>query len=82
MEAKKLKAYAIIVAVSLIAIGFSMGAWYGAATKESNMQATLSQSIEVCEDNGQVLRLYNIDTDSVKAECYGELGALDVHIEK
>jgi len=79
MEAKKLKAYAIIVAVSLIAIAFSMGAWYGANAKESNMQAILSQSIEVCEDNDQVLRLHNADTDSVKAECYGEKKPLEVH---
>jgi len=74
----KYKIYAGIVALALTAIIFSMGAWYGATAQENNIYETLSLGVDKCESQNQVFRMYK-DGDSVKAECYGEKPAVELH---
>jgi len=75
---KKRVLIAVVIGVVLLAAGFFAGKVY----ENNRLSYDFVESIEYCEDNDQVLRLWDWGSDKpdIRPECWGELGEGDLHV--
>ncbi len=52
----------------------------GGFTYDNILHDDLVESINICEEDKQILRMYKASDGDVVVECFGELPNIDVHV--
>ena len=70
-----------IIMSILFIVSFICGGFLGSGIKESNISKDFQESINYCEDDGQILRAYSSSYNDINVECFGELSdTAEIHI--
>lgn len=76
MEKKTITKILVVICIIVFAyIGFQLGE----VSKDNELGNDFLESIEYCEGEGSVLRVYALNNGKVTIECFGELPDVDVH---
>ena len=59
---------------------FVIGVAIGGMITEGIMHNDFIESMESCEDQGQVLRVYEMSVGDVRVECFGNKPDIELHV--
>lgn len=75
MVNKNILGITVLCVMLLVIASFLIGMSY----KETKLSKDFTESINICEDGGQILRMYIAGENDIRPECFGEKPALEVH---